>query len=306
MAWFGTTVLALPVRGAPAPSDGWPRRFANADGTFTDLPVRPTRILSTSVTITGTLLAIDAPVAASASAANGEFFPQWAETARQRGVENLWPAGGVDLEAVYAVAPDLVVVSTTGADSAREQLSRLRAVAPTILVDYGRQSWQELASELAKATGLEAQASRRVAEFDRYLAQARAKLKLPEGQVNLISYNGPGTSNPIATREGVHGRLLDTLGFDVEAPDPRWHSTSDAPSDFIWAQYEFLPQLKASTTFLLRADDTRTAAMLNDPILANLPSVRSRQVYALGLNAFRIDYYSATELVDRIVHVFGR
>ncbi|GAB3112843.1 Fe2+-enterobactin ABC transporter substrate-binding protein [Bordetella tumbae] len=298
--------LAIFAGDAFGAGDDWPRRFHNADHTITELPGPPRRILSTSVTVTGTLLAIGAPVVASASAANGKFFAQWADVAEQRGVENLWPAGGVDLEAVYAVAPDLIVVSATGADSAREHLARLRTAAPTIVVDYGRQSWQDLARELAQAMGLEAQAAQRIAEFDRHVAQARDRLALPEGQVNVISYNGPGTSNPIATRDGVHGQLLGSLGFDVERPDPSWHSTSDTASDFVWAQYEFLPQLKASTTFLLRADDSRTAAMLNDPVLANLPSVRSRQVYALGLHAFRIDYYSASELIDHIVRLFGR
>ena len=308
MVWLGMVVLE-PVSfagDALGAAEDWPRRFHNADHTVTELPAPPRRILSTSVTVTGTLLAIDAPLVASASAANGKFFAQWADVAEQRSVENLWPAGGTDLEAVYAVAPDLIVVSATGADSAREHLARLRAVAPTIVVDYGRQSWQGLANELAQAMGLEAQAAQRIAEFDRHVAQARDRLALPEGQVNVISYNGPGTSNPIATRDGVHGQLLASLGFDVERPDPSWHSTSDTASDFVWAQYEFLPQLKASTTFLLRADDSRTAAMLNDPVLANLPSVRSRQVYALGLHAFRIDYYSANELIDHIVRLFGR
>lgn len=300
MAW---PALAMPAAGQPA--GAWPRRFHNADGSVTEIARPPRRILSTSVTATGTLLAIDAPLAASASAANGKFFAQWAAVARQRRVDNLWPAGRVDLEAVYAAAPDLIVVSATGADSARDQLARLRAAAPTIVVDYARHSWQDLARALARATGLEARAAQRIDAFDRYVERARRALQRPPGQVNVISYNGPGTTNPVATRDGVLGQLLRSLGFDVEAPDPRWHSTPDASGDFVWAQYEFLPQLKAPTTFLLRVDDAGTAALLADPLLANLPSVRARQVHALGPNAFRIDFYSATEIVDRLVRRFG-
>ncbi|VFR39589.1 Ferrienterobactin-binding periplasmic protein FepB (TC 3.A.1.14.2) [plant metagenome] len=308
LAALGASPVLAPNRvlGANQPEGDWPRRFQNADGTATELPAAPARILSTSVTATGTLLAIDAPVAASASAANGKFFSQWEATARERSVENIWPAGRVDLEAVYAVSPDLIVVSATGADSARDHLARLRAVAPTIVVDYGRQSWQELARDLGQATGLAAHAQRRITEFDRHVADIKGNLILPRGQVNLISYNGPGASNPIATRDGVHGQLLRALGFDVEAPNPRWHGTADPSSDFIWAAYEFLPELRAGTTFLLRTDDAGVAEMLRDPMLANMPSVRAGQVYALGPNAFRIDYYSATEVVDRIQRLFGR
>ena len=160
------------------PETGWPRTLVNADGSRTTIPVRPKRILSTSVTITGTLLAIDAPLAASASSANGLFFNQWAAIAQKRGVKKLWPAGSVDLEAAYAAAPDLIVVSAGGGDSALAQLDELRQIAPTIVLDYGGQTWQQLATVLSQATGLETQVAARLAEFDAYLAEARTKIAL--------------------------------------------------------------------------------------------------------------------------------
>lgn len=281
-------------------------RFNNADGSFTDIPATPRRILSTSASVTGTLLAIDAPLTASASAANGQYFPQWADVARARGVENIWPAGDVDIEAAIALKPDLIVVSTGGADSALGQLGELRAIAPTILVDYGSQSWQDLAIQLGKATRLEAKAAARIAEFDRYVAEARNRIAVPTGKVNIISFNGAGTTNPIATSNGAHGRLLAALGFTVEDPDPAWHAATEARGDFVWAPYEMLTRLTASTTFLLRANEERVAAFLGDPVLANLPSVRARQVQSLGANSFRIDYFSATQIIDGIVKTFGK
>ncbi|MEC5342583.1 Fe2+-enterobactin ABC transporter substrate-binding protein [Brenneria populi] len=284
----------------------WPRTFHNADGTTTVLPAQPKRILSTSVTISGTLLAIDAPLAASAAAANGRFFAQWDKTAQARRVEKLWPAGSVDLEAVYAVAPDLIVVAATGGDSALGQIDELNAIAPTIVLDYGGQTWQALARQISVAVGLEAQTNVRIAEFDAEVNAARDKITPPQGKVNIISYNGPGASNPIATSDGVHARLLSALGFSLEAPDPAWQSSVAPRQDFIWAQYENLTQLTASTTFLLSAGDDKAAAFLRDPMLANLPSVKKKQVYGLGVNSFRIDYFSAREIIDGIVRQFDR
>lgn len=309
---FGLALLAGGLGGCGKNGDGSASRsesgirFANADGTITDIPAKPRRILSTSASVTGTLLAIDAPLIASASAANGQYFPQWAGVAKERGVENIWPAGDVDIEAAIAVKPDLIVISTGGADSALAQRAELQAIAPTILVDYGSQSWQDLAIALGKAMGLEKQAAARIAAFDRYVTDARAKIAVPAGKVNIISYNGSGTTNPIATANGAHGRLLAGLGFTVEDPDPTWHAASEARGDFVWAPYEMLPRLTAATTFLLRANDERVAAFLSDPVLANLPSVRARQVQSLGANSFRIDYYSATQIVDGIVKTFGK
>lgn len=295
-----------PPRASTDKAPVW-RTFVNADGSVTPIPARPQRILSTSVTVTGTLLAIDVPVVASAAAADGRFFGQWQAIARERQVARLWSAGAPDLEAVLTVAPDLIVVSVSGADSVGHLLPDLRAIAPTILVDYGNQSWQALASRLAQATGLERQTEQLIEAFNQRLEAAKARLVRPAGQVNIISYNGPGMSNPVATADGVHGRLLTALGFEVEEPDPTWHSPGmgDA-TDFVRAQYEHLTRLTAPTTFLTRVDDRGVSDFLHDPVLANLPSVRSGQVYGLGVHSFRIDYFSSLEIIDGMLARFGR
>ncbi|WP_036770893.1 hypothetical protein [Photorhabdus australis] len=70
-------------------------------------------------------------------------------------------------------------------------------------------------------------------------------------------------------------------------------------------QYENITQLTAPTTFLLSAGNDRAAEFLKDPVLANLASVKTGQVYGLGMNSFRIDYYSAKEIADSIVKRFG-
>lgn len=297
---------AAQVAAADQPVAGWPRSVVNADGSHTTIPARPKRILSTSVTITGTLLAIDAPLVASASSANGHFFSQWAQFAQQRGVKKLWPAGSVDLEAAYSVAPDLIVVSANGGDSALAQLAELRQIAPTVVLDYGGQTWQRLAGLLGQATGLESEVAVKLAEFDAYLAEARNKIAVPAGLTNIISYNGPGTLNPIATSDGVHGSLLRALGFSIESPPRSWHSDGNPTNDFVRSQYEHLTQLRAQTTFLLNAGDERAKVFLRDPILANQAAVKSGQVYGLGVNSFRIDFFSAHEIVDAIVARFAK
>jgi len=307
--WGARIVLAaiavLLSWSVAAAGEGWPRTFLNVDGSRTEIPARPQRVLSTSVSTTGTLLAIRAPVVASGSAANGKFFAQWAAVAKERGVENAWPAGKVDLEAVYATRPELIVVAVSGAGSAKDMVDAFRQIAPTILIDDGGLSWQALATQLGTATGREAEAAAAIADFDAYAAAARARLKLPEGKANIISFNGAGQSNPIARVGGPHAALLASLGFTLEDPDPAWHTQASPREDFVWADYERLVDLKAETTFLLRVDDSMVDAFLKAPILANLPSVKKRQVYGLGVDSFRIDYFSGKEIIDGIVKTFG-
>lgn len=286
--------------GSSATNGAWPRTFTNADGTSTTIDEAPERILSTSVTTTGTLLAIDAPVVASGSAGNGQFFGQWADVAEERGVENVWAAGSVDLESVIATDPDLIVVAATGADSALDQVKAFQDVAPTIVVDYGGQTWQELAGELAEATGLEDEAEEAVEAFDAKVAEVAEQIEAPAGAANIVSFNGAGEDNPIARKGSVHGKLLTDLGFTVEDPDVKWHTQPQAREDFVWTAFENLTQLKGETTFVLTQDDKGAQAFAQDKTLANLPSVKAGQVYGLGLNSFRIDMYSAGEIVDAI------
>ena len=64
----------------------YPLNFTNADGSITQINAKPKRILSTAVTVTGTLLAMDAPVIASAQTATASFFDQWHKEAKAKNV----------------------------------------------------------------------------------------------------------------------------------------------------------------------------------------------------------------------------
>jgi iron complex transport system substrate-binding protein len=288
-----------------ASSAEFPITFENADGTTTEIPEQPTNIASTAVTITGSLLSFGAPVTSSGAAGNGQFFPQWADVAESAGVETLWPAGEVDLEALIAADPDLIVVAASGADSAVDNLADFQDIAPTIVVDYGGETWQELTLELAEATGLTEAAEETISGFEEHVAEVKEQITVPEGEANVISFNGPGENNPIARDGGPHAELLNELGFTIEDPNPEWHNQDNLRNDFVWASYENLTELTADTTFILAQGNEGAQAFLDDTVLANLPSVQNGQVYGLGENSFRIDYYSATEIVDGVLENFG-
>ena len=304
-------VLLLSISGSvfaeslPSTEDIYPRTFANADGSTTIIPSKPTRILSTSVTISGTLLAIDAPLVASALTYSGEFFNQWADIAEQRKVEKAWPAGSVDLESTYLYEPDLIVVAWRGGDSARDQLAEFQQIAPTIIVDYTTQSWQEMAMKVGFATGLEWQVQKKIDQFNQFVAHSKTQLRIPEGETNIVAYFGPGATNAVALEDGVHADLLTALGFKMEVQNRKWHDNTVPFSDFMRVHFEMLPQLKAETTFLLEASDDTANRFMQDPILINLPSVKNKQVFGLGKNSFRVDMYSATQIVNHMVELFG-
>lgn len=77
-------------------SGTWPRTVEDDNGDEVTIDSRPKSIVSTSVTLTGSLLAADAPVKATGiTQANTPvsddkgFFTQWGDVAEQRGVKAL-------------------------------------------------------------------------------------------------------------------------------------------------------------------------------------------------------------------------
>lgn len=301
-----TTSHAATQPAVGADSQSWPRMFTNVDGTTTEIKEKPKHILSASVSITGTLLAIDAPVAASSTAGNGQYFEQWDKIAKTKGTEKLWPAGSIDLEMAYVVAPDLIVVSINGGDTVYPYVEQLKQIAPTIVLDYGKQGWETLAVQLGQATGRENETTALLQHFDSIVETNKNNIKLPAGDINIVSYFGPGTVNPVSLKTSPHAILLQQLGFTIESANLAWQPKDKPVSDFVWAQYEHLTQLTAPTTFLLRGTPKEADAFMADPILANINSVKNKQVYGLGLNSFRVDYYSAQEIMDDIVARFGQ
>ena len=297
--------------GTTDASAAWPRTITHELGETT-VDTQPENVVSTSLTLTGTLLAIDAPVTASAatspsgSADENGFFTQWADVAVERGVEVLYPNLELDLEAVVAADPDLIVVSTTGADSTADAYDELSDIAPTIALDYSDKSWQDLAAELGVATGLEDQAAQTVADFEQAVADTKDAITVPEGTTNAVVFNGGGNDTAFAKPQGSHGLLLSELGFDVVGADEALDTSESPRTDFAFVSLENTVQaLTGETVFLVAGTEETKDALLAEPVLANAPAVTSGAVYPLGDDSFRMDFYSASNVLESVQGYFG-
>lgn len=293
-------------------AESWPRQIQGANGSVT-LEQAPQRIVSTSVTLTGSLLAIDAPVIASGATAPKSrvtdaqgFFRQWGDVAKQRGVKRLY-IGEPSAEAVAAEAPDLIIVSATGNDSALKLVDQLSTIAPTLVINYDDKSWQQLVTLLGQATGHEAQAAARVKAFDDREAALKQTLTLPPQPVSAMVWNGDGRAVNLWTGDSAQGKLLQQLGFTLATPPAslqRGHSMGQR-KDIIQLAGENLASGLNGNSYLLFAAEEKTAqSVLNNPFLAHTPAVQQKQVYALGAETFRLDYYSASNLLTRLEQLF--
>ncbi|WP_024897607.1 MULTISPECIES: Fe2+-enterobactin ABC transporter substrate-binding protein [Brucella] len=304
--------FALSFKAALAQDDQWPRTIEHYSGELT-LKSKPVRIVSTAPSLTGILLAINAPVIASTATTpsmltdDKGFFSQWAKVADERGVEVLYSNLDFDIEAIIALEPDLVVASATGADSVLQHYPELKAQGiPTMVVNYSNQSWQDIAAEFGKATGLEDEVVAAVARFNDYAAKAAATIARSEAPVSIVGYN-IGNSYSIGKETSAQGQLLEALGFKVDGLPEALARQVTRSSDFDFISHENLSAaITGNTVFLLRGVDADVTAFLNDPVLANLPAVKDKQVYPLGATSFRIDYYSGIQLIDIVAAHFRK
>ncbi|HEY0216087.1 MAG TPA: Fe2+-enterobactin ABC transporter substrate-binding protein [Cellulomonas sp.] len=300
-----TTAAAASEEGA------WPRTVSHELGD-TEIDAEPVRIVSTSLTLAGILLSIDAPIVSAAgstpAASNQDtgFFDWWADVAVDRGVEVLNQNLEFDEEAVIAADPDLIVISTTGADATADQYDALSAIAPTVAIDYSAATWQEIALQLGEYTGHEEDAQATVDTFDARVAEVAAAITVPEGTTNAVVFNGDGNDTAFAKPQGSHGTLLTSLGFDVVGADDALDTSDQARTDFAFVSLEnTVTALTGDTVLIINGGEDKVAALQAEPVLANAPAVRSGQVYSLGEDSFRIDYFSATEILDIVEGLFS-
>lgn len=317
---FAVSAAALVLTGCTSPSDdgpgtasdaGWPRTIEHAAGS-TELTAKPLRIVSTSPSITGALLSIEAPLVGTAATTvtpltDGKgFFSQWAKVADDRGVKVAYSNLQLDLDAIDALKPDLIIGSANGGDSTREAYGQLSEIAPTLLFDYGSVTWQKLTEQVARAVGLEDAGRTVLADYEKWVAGQAARIKLPEQPVTALAYLGADGARAF-TAATPQGGLLTSLGFTYH--DVPAEYAAKAGTDSVSVTVENLPYAfqGAKTLFVVplgKPDDvTRFAA---DPLVANAPAVTGRRVYSLGSAAFRLDYYSATKTVELLVSEFGR
>lgn len=307
-----SALIALILPAAALADEGWPRTIDHAAGQIT-LDQPPQRIVSTSPSLTGILLAIDAPLAATAAAVTGPltddkgFFSQWAEVADQRGVEVLYPNLTFDLESLIVQDADLVVASSVGGDSILPYLEAVQAQdIPVIVLDYSVHSWEELAQVLGRATGHEQDATHMTEDFARQADEARQQLALPKAPVSIVSYNFAGTY-AVGKPTSAQARVLSALGFTVAGLSDDMKTEASRSADFDFISHENLPAaITGDSVFLLNGTDETVRTFSADPILANLPAVQKGQVYPLGPTSFRVDYYSGLEIIETVKTHFAK
>ena len=293
-------------------SSGWPKVISTRYGDVT-INKPPKRIVSTSVTLTGTLIAIDAPVIASGGTyANSivaddiGYFRQWAEIAKQKKVTSLYQ-GEANAESVAKQKPDLIIISATGGDSALKLHEQFSSIAPTLVINYDDKSWQALAVLLGEIVDREFEAKSIIKQFDEKLKQTREVISLPPQPVTAMAYYGDNRGGNIWTADSAQGNLLMSLGFSLSAiPEHlKDNHIMGVRKDIVPVNGEnFADAITGQSLLLFPANEKVVDRVYNNKFLALLPAVKNEQTYAMGNDTFRLDYYSSMNLLDTVESLF--
>ncbi|MDO9378376.1 MAG: ABC transporter substrate-binding protein [Nocardioidaceae bacterium] len=225
-------------------------------------------------------LALDLPVVGFPVEEDVERFdleaPLAAATqeARDAGAEELFLRGEIDLEAVAAAEPDLILGRAEDVEPVADQLA---AIAPTIplgsVADGG--AWQDDLRLVAEATGREERADEIVAAYDARVADLRTTLagRIDSVRVLPVDWSEEGTG-VITTR--LQSSVLRDLGARF--------ASSMATAEEAGGEQLFSPEqtdvAAQDADALLMVVDTpdEVAAAEADPLWARLPAVRAGRV----------------------------
>ncbi|GHE09065.1 iron-siderophore ABC transporter substrate-binding protein [Klenkia taihuensis] len=261
-----------PAAGPTAGDDAFPVTVEHIWGETT-VPDRPERVVALGVTDTDPLLALGVvPVAVTPFVfyADSKGVGPWAEDRFGDVEPEVFTSAEVDVEAVAALAPDLIVGVSAGFDEA--VYAQLSEIAPTLVRPEGTVAYgvdRDTATRMiAQAVGEEARGEELIAEADQAFADALAEHPELEGATGTAALYSGGTYYAFLPAD-ARGRVLGDLG--ITAPEAVLaEDTGD--SFYVELSAERLDLLDGDVLVVLTDPDS-VATVESDALLAQVPVV---------------------------------
>ena len=296
----------------------WPVTIKGDDGVDVEIKSEPKSIVSTSVTLTGSLLAVDAPVVASTPAKKKDdktddngFFAQWSKQASDKGVKAIDGTEDNLAQTVAGDNPDLIVVAKTGQDSAIKVVDSLRQLeVPVLVIDYGSHSWQDVTKTLGQATGRQAKADSVIKDYTTRAEKAKSAISVPQGSTSVFTVPGDGTKGANAfTEEAPQVQLLKDLGFTIATvpDDVKGDQSMGERKDIVQLSPENVQAgLTGENWVVIAADETAKTAVTSNETFSSAAPVTGGKVQYMPPSSFRLDYYSALEMLDAVQKAYPK
>lgn len=142
----------------------------------TSVPVDPQRVavLDGDRTLEAVVALGVQPIAAVKPPLTGDYAPVVRARLADEPVDMGSADSDIDIEALTAAEPDLIVMRTEGEDG-RELFDRVAPIAPTVVVDYTPASWQSTLEQVADIFDRQDEAENLLADYRRTVDESQAR-----------------------------------------------------------------------------------------------------------------------------------
>lgn len=263
-----------------APAEAGTRTFTDVYGDV-EVPVDPQRIVTASQDQNGLLPLLELGARPIASAghtqADGTRIFRRTEGYDTTGIEWIGPYGGeIDIEAVAAQRPDLIVVEEFGAEGNYELLSE---IAPTVAIQIFERPLTEVLMDFAELVGETVQAEELRAAYEDRVAQLLDGLgdRRDDLSISVISAGDPGQFYRADQGQAIGTVMAD---LDLLRPEPQ---TDEYVPDRDYFSVENLDQHDADVLLLIsfagedQPLEPGEEALVSSPTWEALAAVRADQ-----------------------------
>ena len=251
------------------------REITHAMG-VTDVPDNPQRIIVLTNEGTEALLAVGiTPVGAVKSFLGDPWYDHIA--AEMADVTVVGEESALNLEAIAALQPDLIIGNKTRQEKVYEQLS---AIAPTVMAERLRGDWKINMALYTDAAGKGAEGAAALAAFDARAAKLGGEAgPLLEEQISLVRFMSGMTR--IYYNDTFAGLILKQIGFHRPPAQDNPFFADDVGK-------ERIPDFAGDRMFYFvyetgdGAGDSQAADWTADPLWQNLDVVKAGKAYMVS------------------------
>ncbi|MDF0728075.1 iron-siderophore ABC transporter substrate-binding protein [Cytobacillus sp. S13-E01] len=244
----------------------------------TEIPSNPQKVVILTNEGTEALLAMGiTPIGAVKSWSGDPWYPHIAE--QMEGVQVVGTESEVNVEAIAALQPDLIIGNKARQEEIYEQL---KAIAPTVFAERLRGDWQENFKLYSKAVNKEDEGNKVLADFNARIDSLKSSVDL-DTEISVVRFMGDHTR--IYYKDTFSGVIFDQIG--LKRPENLEALFADKPEDMFMRKVgkEGIPEMDGDVIFYFSyetGDGSATATeteMTTDPLWQNLSAVKAGNVY---------------------------
>ena len=250
-------------------------RVVQTDKGEVEIPVNPQKIVSDYYL--GEFLAVDTkPVIASPYALNNPYLEDYVEGIEPMNVTS----AETNLEMVAEAEPDLIVTIT---EADYEKYSK---IAPTVYIEDGKRSDEELFRYLADLVGKEKEADEYISDFNEKVEAAKPEVQKIVGDdtVSIVEV-WPQQIYTMGDKFARGGTILYDM-WDLKAPEAVQKEMIDGDEQYKVVSLEALPEYTGDYILYGVLDGTDPAFVEDSKIWNNLPAVKDGKVLPYEQVAF--------------------